>query len=88
MPAKDSCQRKIVAALERDGWTIAVKPPGLRRKDYYVLVDVEAVLDGRTIYVEVKCFPGNNASQELYLAFGQYIVYRSMMKQDAPRIDI
>jgi hypothetical protein len=50
MPARDSCQRIIFAALEHEEWAIVVKPPGLRREDYCVFVDVEALLGERVIY--------------------------------------
>jgi hypothetical protein len=56
----------------------------------FVYIDIEAVQESnglsaqpRHIYVEVKCFPGRNSTQEVYIALGQYLIYRALLaRQD------
>jgi hypothetical protein len=89
VPAIDSCQKQVVNALGKDGWTIAPNPPYLDDQKTAIYIDIEATRptngsqEDRHIYVEVKCFPGHNATQELYIAFGQYIIYRAFLAQES-----
>jgi XisH protein len=83
MPAKDSCHDQISRALQKDGWTISPKQPRLAA-DIFAYIDIEAHKDERNAFIEVKCFPGANDTQELYIAFGQYIVYRELLARLKP----
>ncbi|MBX3083925.1 MAG: hypothetical protein KF716_19980 [Anaerolineae bacterium] len=92
MPVLDSCHHQISRALRRDGWTIADKPKyiGDAETEIFVYIDIEAFrdpngspLETRTIYVEVKCFPRKNVTQEIYIALGQYLIYRALLEKQA-----
>ena len=78
MPAKDSCHDEVSHALQKDGWNINPKQPRLVA-DIFAYIDIEAHKDEQDAFIEVKCFPGANDTQELYIAFGQYIVYRELL---------
>jgi hypothetical protein len=52
--------------------------------DIYAYIDIEAHKDEQRAFIEVKCFPGANDTQELYITFGQYIVYRELLAQLVP----
>lgn len=85
MPAQDSCQPQIVRALEKAGWLVSTKVKAIRSATILAHPDIEAIKDGRLhIIVEVKCFPGANRTQELYVALGQYVVYRELLKTRMP----
>ncbi|MHB8629314.1 MAG: element excision factor XisH family protein [Aggregatilineales bacterium] len=74
MPAQDTCQPEIIRALQKHGWTITGKPSRFYAAlDMPILIDLEAFKANAHIYVEVKCFPRANRSQELHIALGQYI---------------
>lgn len=97
MPALDSCQNQIVRALRQDGWTIADKPKYIADPDTetFVYIDIEAFRDpngtpseARTIYVEVKCFPGKNTTQEIYIALGQYLIYRALLAKQTINVPL
>lgn len=80
MPAYDICQPTVIRALEKRGWAIIGKP-----SRFYVghnmpaLIDLEAVKSNLQVFIEVKCFPHANRSQELHIAFGQYAIYREVL---------
>ena len=85
MPAQDSCQPQIVRALEKAGWLVNTKVKAIRSASILAHPDIEAFKDEQLhIIVEVKCFPGANRTQELYIALGQYIVYRELLKTKRP----
>jgi len=88
LPALDSCHAQIVNALRKDGWIIADKPKyiGDAVSETFVYIDIEAsskpngaTSESREIYVEVKCFPRKNSTQEVYIALGQYLIYRTLI---------
>ena len=88
MPAYDSCHFQMARALQKAGWIVSDRPKYIvdDETDIFIVVDIEAHLrtngaEGRRIYVEVKCFPGQNATQELYIAFGQYMLYRTLLSR-------
>jgi hypothetical protein len=90
MPALDKCHFQVVRALQKTGWTVSEKPRYVldEETDTFIFIDVDATqgTNGAVvhrIYVEVKCFPGHNASQELYIAFGQYLIYRTLLARQA-----
>jgi hypothetical protein len=83
MPAKDSCHDEVSRALIKDGWTISPIQPRLVA-DIFAYIDIEAHKDEQDAFIEVKCFPGANDTKELYIAFGQYIVYRELLARLKP----
>src|SRR5260221_4610023 len=85
MPAHDICQPEIIRALQKDGWNTTGKPARFyAAADMPILIDLEAFKANTHIYVEVKCFPRANRSQELHIAFGQYIIYREVLAVTRP----
>ncbi len=83
MPSKDKCYNQVVRALQKANWHVPPEPhsiyvPGKRSP---LLADIRAVQNEKTIIiVEVKCF-ADNIFHELYTAIGQYLLYRSILKQ-------
>lgn len=85
--AFDVCHDQIVRALENDGWQVNERPRRLNLEDRVVYVDIEAMrqVNGsrqQILLAEVKCFPDRDSTtRELYIAFGQYIIYRAMLAE-------
>src|SRR5947209_6128923 len=81
MPALDECHDQVVHALQKQGW-ITRKPLALTGEDgFQIYIDIAAerpTFTGKR-YIEVKCFPQHNKTQEIYIAFGQYILYRAFL---------
>jgi hypothetical protein len=85
MPATDRCADAIIRVFQKDGWSIT--------SDIYLddthptYIDIEATRSSsngqslRHFYGEIKCFHGHNSTQELYIALGQYILYRAQIAQ-------
>ena len=97
MPALDSCHEQVVRALRKDGWLVADKPKYIddSETETFVYIDIEAshkpngaTTEARQIYVEVKCFPRKNVSQELYITLGQYLMYRALLEKQIIRIPL
>ncbi len=97
MPVLDSCQGQIAFALRKDGLTVKDKPKYVydQETDSFIFIDLEAVREANGLdtsrqqfYLEVKCFPGHNERQELYIAFGQYVYYRSFLAKMGDRIPL
>jgi hypothetical protein len=84
MPAIDECQPKIINALQKAGWNVSSRPFILRlNRQHRLHIDLEASnSDGMILIIEVKCFTDtNSATTDLYLAVGQYLVYRSLLRE-------
>jgi hypothetical protein len=85
--ALDRCHQQVVRALEKDGWMVAKKPTKLYSEDRQVFIDIlaERGTNGsqeQIILSEVKCFPDrNDTTREIYIAFGQYLVYRAIIAE-------
>jgi hypothetical protein len=85
MPALDQCHPQAVRALEKAGWTITASPLTLETPLHDHFADIaasrsSAIGSRQIIVVEVKCFPPNSHhSTELYVAIGQYLVYRELL---------
>ena len=85
MPATDKCSVPIIRSLQNEGWLIT---PDVYLDDTHpTYIDIEATrptTNGQPLtrfYGEIKCFHGHNATQELYIALGQYILYRTQIAQ-------
>ncbi len=86
MSKLDSCHWQVVHALEKDGWTVNPQPAQLidELSAMIVRIDLLAEREGNErIFVEVKCYPQHNKTQELYISFGQYILYRTFLEAEA-----
>ncbi len=84
MPVQDTCQPQVVAALQKDGWTITDQQITFKRPDLYVFIDLEAKKGDAGAYIEVKCFPSAADTSEFYAAIGQYLVYREVLSIESP----
>ncbi len=87
MPAFDTCHEQVVRALQKEGWRVDDRPPRLSHLGRVIIIDIRAVrrANGRSqqiLLVEVKCFPDRNTTtRELYIALGQYLIYRAMLAE-------
>jgi hypothetical protein len=85
MPILDSCHWQVVRALEKDGWQVNPKPSQFTEENsgMTVIIDLYAERsEDERLFVEVKCYPEKNRTQELYVSFGQYMLYRSFLQQE------
>jgi XisH protein len=87
----------VVRALRKAGWTIADKPKyiGDAEAETFVYIDIEAVASStdvntrsRLIFVEVKCFPRKSTTQEVYIALGQYLIYRALLANQTDEVPL
>lgn len=96
MPARDIYHNAVKAALIADDWSITHDPYRIEYggKDAYVDLAAErAQLDvvlaaerGTTaIAVEIKTFTGLSVLTDLQQAIGQYLLYRTWMRQTDPQ---
>ncbi len=87
MPAIDQCHEQVVNALAKAGWDVANKQFGFKTPLNWLFIDIQAtrVTNGdieQILLVEVKCFAdGSSTMPDLYTAIGQYIVYRTMLRE-------
>jgi XisH protein len=76
-----------VRALEKAGWTIQPDQFLLRiDRRHRVYIDIEAhhSYEEAIMVVEVKCFQSpNSETTDLYAAIGQYLVYQSLLEDQA-----
>jgi hypothetical protein len=91
MPAKDIFHDKVRNALEKDGWTITDDPYSLKWDDnenLFIDLAAEKLLVAQKgkdkIAVEIKTFIGKSTIQDLQLAVGQYVVYRTTIQEKEP----
>ena len=90
MPAKDVFHQAMRHALEKDGWTITHAPLLLRYElgNLYIDLGAEKILAaeqaGKKIAVEIKSFIQSSAISEFYTALGQFISYRTLLKEQYP----
>jgi hypothetical protein len=88
MPARDRFHEAFKNALIREGWTITHDPLQIKvgKLDMNIDLGAEKVIaaekEGRKI--EIKSFLGVSALNDLYLAVGQFVVYRRAMKREQP----
>jgi hypothetical protein len=91
VPAIDDCQVQIIRAMQKAGWTVSPKPYVLRLdRKYRLHIDLEAQNDDKHIVlIEVKCFSDTKAETvDLYHALGQYLIYRSLLKQQNLELEL
>jgi hypothetical protein len=95
MPALDRCHPIIVRSLEKDGWTVAPESFGLSvARGHTLQIDIQATRTEngssyKLVIVEVKCFPDQAAeTTDLYIALGQYLVYRGLLNERQVEADL
>ena len=87
MPALDYCHPQFVRALQKDDWLVKEKPEQFRVTGRIIFIDISASrgtngLKRQALFAEIKCFPDlQSTSRELYIAIGQYIVYRAVLAE-------
>ena len=82
MSRLDSCHWEVVRALEKDGWKVDPNPKQLLDEISGMMVRLDLMAEqneDKRIFVEIKCYPKNNRTQELYISFGQYLLYRTFL---------
>lgn len=90
MPAKDKIHDALVAALEKDGWTITNDPYFVRvgRKKAFVDLAADKIIaatkENRKIAVEGKSFIGSSELTEFERALGQYGIYILAIEEKEP----
>ena len=86
MANKDIYHDTVKRVLIKDGWQITHDPltVAIGRRDGYIDLGAEKIFaaehNGRKIAVEVKSFIGPSLLQDLYLALGQYLLYREALQ--------
>jgi hypothetical protein len=87
MPALDYCHPHIVHALEKDGWVVDDREVRVRTGERTVYIDLFASRQAngsrqQILLAEIKCFPDRNSTtRDLYIAVGQYIIYRAVLDE-------
>ncbi len=90
MPARDFVHGAVIAALEKDGWTITDDPLRLEFAGERLFVDIgaerliAAEKGKEKIAVEAKSFLGSSPLSDFHLALGQYLHYRMALKAIEP----
>jgi hypothetical protein len=86
MPVLDDCHPQVGRTLQKAEWRVSLKPFTIPIASGHVIhLDIKAEHSNNgqkqtIIVMEVKCFPASRAATtELYMAVGQYIVYRSLL---------
>jgi hypothetical protein len=87
MSAKDAIHGIVKNALIKDGWTITADPYTIIYEGESLYADlaaerpIAAERAGRRIIVEVKSFTGPSIVQDFKNAWGQYMLYRMLLRQ-------
>lgn len=87
MPARDVYHNNFRNALIKDGWEITHDPYVITfgAKSVFVDIGAERMLgakkNGEKIAVEVKSFRSASDIQDLEMALGQYVFYRSLLSR-------
>ena len=90
MSAKDFYHRAVVSALEKDDWEITDDPLYISLEDIELRIDLGAqrVIAAQKlehkIAVEIKSFLGASAITEFHAALGQFLNYRSALRDTEP----
>ena len=90
MPALDSIHKSVRNALINDGWNILDDPYVIEYETdrFYADLRAEQILTAqqadRIIVVEIKSFLNLSLMHDLEEAFGQYQIYRRILRKVAP----
>jgi hypothetical protein len=91
MSAKDTYHETIKNALIKDGWTIIRDPYTIKYEEIQLFADLladrtlEIERNGQQIIVEIKSFLSRSPMREFETALGQYIIYRTLLKDVLPQ---
>ena len=95
MPALDRYHAIVRAALIKDGWTITDDPLQLPigRRTLAIDLGAERALigaqrDTQRIAVEIKTFGGVSPVADLQQALGQFLMYKSVLRQVEPEREL
>lgn len=93
MSRRDLYHQAVRHALEAEGWTITHDPYVVSFGEQTLQIDLGAEMPlaaeraGEKIVVEIKSFASASLISDLYVAIGQYTVYRTLVEQqDSGRI--
>ncbi len=87
MPTLDQCHDQVVRALQKDGWIVQPLPLYLTLKRRRAYIDIQASRQDNgsaknIIVAEVKCLSDSeNLTTDIYIAIGQYLIYRTLLRQ-------
>lgn len=91
MPARDFYHTTVVAALQKDGWTITHDPYRLklsRGKNLFVDLGAERLIAAEKgvekIAIEVKSFRSPSEMKDLEDALGQFVLYERLLSRYEP----
>ena len=91
MPARDFYHNTVIAALQKDGWTITHDPYRLklaRGKNLFVDLGVERLIaaekDMEKIAIEIKSFRSPSEMKDLEEAIGQFVLYERLLTRYDP----
>ncbi|QYX31967.1 XisH family protein [Sphaerospermopsis torques-reginae] len=94
MPAKDIYHDAVKNALIKDGWTIIRDQYTIKYEKVQLFADLladktlEVERNGEQIVVEIKSFITRSPMREFETALGQYIIYRTLLKEILPETKI
>ena len=87
MSAKDKFHYIVKTALQNDGWIITDDPLYINFGGVQMYVDlgaeklIAAEKNGDKIAVEIKSFIGTSAISDFHTAFGQFLNYRTALRE-------
>lgn len=91
MPARDFYHNTVIAALQKDGWTITHDPYRLklaRGKNLFVDLGAERLIaaekDMEKIAIEIKSFRSPSEMKDLEEAIGQFVLYEHLLSRYDP----
>ena len=91
MSAKDKFHSIVKLALQKDGWNITDDPLYISFGGVQMYVDlgaerlIAAEKDGEKIAVEIKSFLSPSAISDFHIAFGQFLNYRTVIREKDPQ---
>lgn len=94
MPRKDQIHEAVKNALVKDGWTVTNDPCRIHYMDVDVYADLrveklaEETGQRRALVIEIKTFSAPSSVHEMETALGQYMLYRTFLRQIAPEEEI
>ncbi len=93
MSAKDKFHDIVKSALQKDGWVITDDPLYISFGGVQMYIDlgaerlIAAEKEGEKIAVEIKSFLSPSAISDFHIAFGQFLNYRTVLREkDSQRI--
>lgn len=90
MSAKDKFHEVVKLALQKDGWTITDDPLYINFGKVQMRIDLgaekllAAEKEGEKIAVEIKSFLNASAITDFHLALGQFLNYRTGLREKDP----